>query len=350
MASPEGEAPSPEGEAPSPEGEAPSHEGRSPRRVFVFNGDADGLCAQHILFLELGAPSLRVTGLKREIELLARLPSGTGGDVHAMDISLRRNLAALAPLLALSNVKVTWYDHHEPGEPPAHPSLELHVNQAPETCTSAIVNAVYGHRHPLWAAMAAFGDNLPDTAVALATAGGASSHEAQALRRAGTLLNYNAYGELPGDQLFPAADLAQRMEAFPSALDFCWEAAVFGPLSAQFEADLEGFRSLAPLVDRPGAKAYALPDAPFARRYAATWANELALERPDEALAVLHGLSGGGYRVSLRSPRNGGPPASDLAREFGGGGRKLAAGIDALPQGDLELFLNRFSEFFRHNS
>lgn len=331
----------------STEGEGASPKGEALRRVFVFNGDADGLCAQHILFLESGPPSSRITGLKREIELLARVPPGFAGEVHALDISLRRNLPALAPLLAQGNVKVTWYDHHEPGDPPAHPSLELHVNQAPETCTAAIVNAVRGHRHPLWAAMAAFGDNLPDTAVALATAGGASSHEAQALRRAGTLLNYNAYGERPGDQLFPAAGLAVRMEPYASALDFCWEASVFAPLSAQFEADLEGFRSLAPVVDRPGAKAYALPDAPFARRYAATWANELALERPDEALAVLHGLAEGGYRVSLRSPRDGGRPASDLAREFGGGGRKLAAGIDALPAGDLERFADRFAEYFR---
>jgi hypothetical protein len=339
MASPEGEAPSPEGLALSPGSEALP-------RIFVFNGDADGLCAQHILFLELGAPALRITGLKREIELLARLPADTAGHVHALDISLRRNLAALPPLLARGNVKVTWYDHHEPGDPPAHSALQLHVNQAPETCTTAIVNAVYGHRHPLWAAMAAFGDNLPDTAIALATAAGASSHEAQLLRRAGTLLNYNAYGERPGDQLFPAADLALRMEPFASALDFCWEAAVFGPLSAQFEADLEGFRSLEPLADLPGAKAYALPDAPFARRYAATWANELALERPDEALAVLHGLAEGGYRVSLRSPRRGGRPASELAGEFGGGGRKLAAGIDALPEAGLEAFLKRFAEFY----
>ena len=43
--------------------------------IFIFNGDADGLCAQQILFLELGPPLLRVTGLKRDIELLGRLPA-----------------------------------------------------------------------------------------------------------------------------------------------------------------------------------------------------------------------------------------------------------------------------------
>jgi hypothetical protein len=342
MASPEGEIPSHQGAALSPQGKSPF--------IFAFNGDADGLCAQHILFLELGAPVLRVTGLKREIELLKRIPADATGHVHAMDISLKRNLDALAPLLARGNVKVTWYDHHEPGDPPSHPSLELHVNQAPETCSAAIVNAVRGHRHPLWAAMAAFGDNLPATGSSLASAGGASAHEAQLLRRAGGLLNYNAYGELPGDQLFPAAVLAGRMEAYPSALDFCWDAPTFGPLAAQFEADLEAFQSLSPLADVPGAKAFAVPDAPFARRYAATWANERALERPDEALAVLHAVSEGGYRVSLRAPRSGGPAASDLAIEFGGGGRKLAAGIDALPAGDLDRFVRRFAAYYASSS
>ena len=316
--------------------------------VFVFNGDADGLCGQQILFLELGRPQLRVTGRKREIELLARLPPLSGCHIHAIDISLRRNLDALAPLLAQGNLRITWYDHHEPGDPPAHPSLVLHINQAPETCTGAIVNAARGHRHPLWAAMAAFGDNLPATATALATAGGASAHEAQLLRRAGTLLNYNAYGEEPGDQLLAAADLAARMEAFPSALDFCWEPSVFGSLSAQYESDRDSFQALAALVDLPAAKAFVVPEAAFARRFAATWANDRALERPAEALAVLHAQSGGSFRVSLRAPREGGPfpAASELAREFGGGGRKLAAGIDALPADQLHRFAERFGGFF----
>lgn len=317
--------------------------------VFVFNGDADGLCSQHILFLELGPPRLRVTGLKREIELIRRLPPVPGASVHAMDISLKRNLEALRALLDLGNVHVTWYDHHEPGAAPSHPALVLHVNQAAEACTAAIVNAVRGHRHPLWASMAAFGDGLPATGSALASAGGASSHEAQALRRAGILLNYNAYGEQPGDQLFPAADLAARMEPYREALDFCMAGEVFGPLAEQFASDEEAFGSLDPLVDAPRAKAFVVPDAAFARRYAATWANERANRNPEEALAVLHALPDGAYRISLRSPRSSGivPAASDLASEFGGGGRRLAAGIDALPAADLERFARRFADYFR---
>lgn len=361
MASADAGAPPPgAGDPPKTPGDGASNEGFPPSgrsgdppggeaaAVFVFNGDADGLCAQHILFLELGAPVLRVTGLKRDIELLDRVPLLPGVHVHALDISLKRNLGALPRLLGQGNMHVTWYDHHEPGEPGRHPRLSLRVNQAPETCTAAIVDAAFGRRHPLWAAMAAFGDGMPATGSGLASAGGASAHEAQALRRAGVLLNYNAYGEQPGDQLIPAADLALRMETYDSALDFCWDASVFAPLAGQFEADRDAFQALTALVDLPGAKAYVVPEAPFARRYAATWANERAEERPGEALAVLNALPGGAYRISLRAPRGAGrvPPASGLAAEFGGGGRNLAAGIDALPAADLERFAMRFGDYF----
>lgn len=318
--------------------------------VFAFNGDADGLAAQQILGLEIGHRGvLKLTGTKREIELLDRLPPMSGGHVHALDISLRRNLGGLPGLLANRNIKVTWYDHHDPGEPPADANLIVHVNQAPETCTAAIVNTVFGHRHPLWAALAAFGDNLPATGSALASAGGASAHEAQLLKRAGVLVNYNAYGEAPGDQLFSALELAERMEPHISPLDFCWDADIFPALAAQFESDREAFQALTPLVDAPSAKAFISPDTAFARRYGATWANERALENPDEAFAILQVGGDGNYRVSIRAPRRTGtvPAAGDLAKEFaGGGGRRLAAGIDALPPNQLDRFADRFAEFF----
>lgn len=326
-------------------------------RVFVFNGDADGLIGQHILGLELGAPDLRVTGWKRDIQLLAKVPPLASGHIHALDISLRRNLDALGPLLAQGNLRITWYDHHDPGEPPGHPNLELHINQAAETCTAVIVNAVHGLRHPLWAAMAAFGDNLPATASALASSGGASAHEAAMLRRVGVLINYNAYGEKPGDTLFEPAQLAERMAPYRQAFDLCWDESLLGPLAAQFESDRERFQGIRPLVDRSAASAYLVPDEAFARRYGATWANERALQEPDRALAVIHPREDGTYMVSIRAPRRwsgasadadaASASAADLAGEFPtGGGRKLAAGINALPGDQLERFTQRFSAFF----
>ncbi len=328
-------------------------------RIFLFNGDADGIVGQHILGLETGRPDARITGRKRDIELLRLAPPLERGELHVLDISLRRNLDALNALLPIlatqekGGLRITWYDHHDSGTPPEHPGLTLHINQAPETCTAVIVNAVLGHKHPLWAAMAAFGDNLPATASALASTGGASSHEAALLRRVGVLINYNAYGDEPGDALFAADELARRLEAYPSALDFCWEPSIVAPLAEQFDADRERFLGIAPLVDAPGAGAYLVPDEAFARRYGATWANEQVMRNPDQALAVLHPRKDGTYTVSIRAPRawrGGGataPSAAELAQEFPtGGGRKLAAGIDALPPGQLDRFAERFKAFY----
>lgn len=328
-------------------------------RVFIFNGDADGIVAQHILGLEIGAPDARITGRKRDIDLLRTAPPMERGSLHVMDVSLRRNLdalMALLPVMDTGGLDVTWYDHHDPGEPPSHPSLTLHINQAPDTCTGAIVNAVLGHKHPLWAAMAAYGDNLSATASALAASGGASSHEAALLRRVGVLLNYNAYGDEPGDALFDAADIAARMAGIESALDFCWDQTLIGPLAARFDEDRELFDRLDPLVESSAASAYLVPDEAFARRYGATWANERVMLNPSQALAVIHPRKDGTFTVSIRSPRDwrmekgkegAVRSAAELAKEFPtGGGRKLAAGIDELPADQLRRFTDRFREYY----
>jgi hypothetical protein len=325
--------------------------------VFLFNGDADGIVAQHILGMTLGAPDLRITGWKRDVHLLRKLPPLESARIHALDISLRQNLPELPALLSLGNTQVTWYDHHEPGDPPDHPRLKLHIHQAPGTCTAAIVHAVCGRAHPLWAAMAAFGDNVPVTARALAAEADASSSDIERLRKCGILINYNAYGEKPGDVLFEPADLAVRMSAFASALDFCREDGIFGPLETRFETDRSHFEGLRPLVDAPASRAFLVPDEPWARRFAATWANDRILAHPSEALAMIHPRANGTYSVSIRAPRRPEgaaadpsrpiPSAADLASEFPtGGGRKLAAGINVLPASDFERFLARFRVFF----
>jgi hypothetical protein len=185
------------------------------------------------------------------------------------------------------------------------------------------------------------------------------------LRRVGVLLNYNAYGDEPGDALFDAADIAVRMAGIPSALDFCWEQSLIAPLAARFDEDRELFHQLAPLVESASACAYLVPDEAFARRYGATWANERVMQKPSEALAVIHPRKNGTYTVSIRSPRDWRAAgamegkdakegkdgavrsAAELAKEFPtGGGRKLAAGIDVLPADQLQRFTDRFREFY----
>ena len=97
----------------------------------VFNGDADGICALHQLRLADPLDSVLVTGLKREIALLDRVPARDGDVVNVLDISLDRNREALERLLD-RGVVVRYFDHHYPGAIPEHRNLEVVVDTVPQ--------------------------------------------------------------------------------------------------------------------------------------------------------------------------------------------------------------------------
>ena len=65
----------------------------------VFNGDADGLCALHQLRLVTPVESALITGAKRDIALLQRVPALAGDRVTVLDLSAATNRAALVALL-----------------------------------------------------------------------------------------------------------------------------------------------------------------------------------------------------------------------------------------------------------
>ncbi len=317
---------------------------------FVFNGDADGLISQHLQELDGIAPTLRITGLKREIVLLDRLPGLETANIHVFDISLDVNRSVLMNLLEKPGIQVTWFDHHEPGILPVSPRLNFPIFNARGTCTALLVHASLPKSDPRWAAMAAFGDNVPEAAEALLRSRGTGEKEASLLREAGELLNYNAYGEDAEDVLFHPARIAERLAPFRAPMEFIRESGLFEPLQEQFREDVAQAQNISPHHERDAARMYLLPAQPWARRLGATLANRIALENSDRAVAFLHPLRDGSYRVSIRAPRagrRGAAAASDLAREFpGGGGRALAAGINRLEAGDISAFERRFFDFY----
>ncbi|HEX8954759.1 MAG TPA: hypothetical protein VF798_00700, partial [Burkholderiaceae bacterium] len=69
------------------------------RAYDVFNGDADGLCALHQLRLAEPRDAVLVTGAKRDVALLARVPPEQAGEVCVLDISFDSNAEALRALL-----------------------------------------------------------------------------------------------------------------------------------------------------------------------------------------------------------------------------------------------------------
>lgn len=306
----------------------------------VFNGDADGICALQQMRLVQPRTATLVTGVKREIDLLARVPAQAGDTATVLDVSLDRNRAALLALLA-RGVAVEYFDHHHAGELPSHPLLQATIDTGPATCTSLLVDRHLGGRQSAWAIVGAFGDNLPGPAGALARTVGLPADDAQALRRLGEAINYNAYGDDLRDVLLPPAELFARLHPYAGPLEFLAREPVAAALVARCGEDLACADAQATRL--PQAGAWLLPDAAWARRVSGPFANVLSQREPDRAHAVLRPAPAGGWMVSVRAPRMRQGGADALCRRFGGSGRQAAAGIDHLPAQQLDAFLAAFA-------
>jgi hypothetical protein len=307
----------------------------------VFNGDADGICALHQLRLADPVDSTLVTGLKRDIELLAGLPAGDGDVVTVLDVSLDRNRDALAALLDRGAV-VQYFDHHYAGEVPRHPALNAVIDQTGRTCTSALIDRHLRGAHRAWAVVGAFGDGFDETAAQLAARIDLDAYRIDQLRELGVNLNYSAYGQSADDVLVLAEDLYHIVSHYRDPFDLLLSEPLIGRLDDVRRADLAETRSLRPSRAAPGFDAWFLPDEPWARRVIGTFASRLALADPHRAHAVLVPARRGGYVVSLRASSAANHlSAVEFCRRFPtGGGRASAAGIDRLDEARVDAFLS----------
>jgi hypothetical protein len=308
----------------------------------VCNGDADGLFALRQLRLAAPLESIVVTGIKRDIALLGRVPAIAGDHVTVLDIALERNRDALDRLLA-NDVAVTWYDHHASGAIPTHPRLAAHIDTDPETCTSMLVDAHCRGRFRAWAVAAAYGDNLPLAAERLADTLALAPSARAELRLLGEAVNYNAYGDSEADVRIHPAALYRWLAHYASPFEVLAQVPVIRELDALRRDDLSRARAVPPHSRDDRCMAVVLPDAAWSRRVLGPFANELALRDPRRAHAVLKALPDGGYAVSVRAPQATRRGAVQLAAEFGGGGRAAAAGIDRLPEAELPRFITRLA-------
>ncbi len=312
----------------------------------VFNGDADGICALHQLRLATPRHAELVTGVKRDIALLERVPAQAGDEVTVLDISLDKNRPALQRILE-AGARVVYFDHHYPGEIPEHPNLQATIDTASETCTSLLVDQALGGRYRPWAVTAAFGDNLHAAAHRAAEPLGLSDEQLARLRVLGTLINYNGYGARVEDLHFPPDELYRRLQPYEDPFRFMDEDPAYDALKRGYEEDLAHTEALHPTIAGEHYAIYVLPAEPWARRVSGVFANQLARAHPDRAHALLTRLPDGGYVVSVRAPLNRRTGADVLCREFPtGGGRQAAAGINHLPEEDLDRFAERMAAVF----
>lgn len=315
-------------------------------QYYVFNGDADGLCALHQLRLVDPISANLVTGVKRDIKLLDRVEANSGDRVTVLDISLDSNRIDLMRLLEMG-VIVDYFDHHHAGEIPQHPNLTPYIDLSAEVCTSLLVDQYLNGAFHLWAITAAFGDNLIKKAQQLAHAAGLKEAEAEQLARLGEYLNYNGYGDSLSDLHFHPEKLYKELESYSNPFDFIAESYAFTQLAFGFNEDMSQAALLNPLMSNDRCAAYLLPDAPWARRATGNFANKLANENPERAHAVITPNHSGKYTVSVRASLANPQGADVLCLQFDtGGGRKAAAGINHLPTDSLDNFVTRLKQHF----
>lgn len=316
------------------------------RHIDIFNGDADGICALHQLRLVEPVDSLLVTGPKREISLLKRVQAQTGDYVTVLDIALSKNRIALDAILS-AGAQVRYFDHHQPGDIPVHPRFESYIDTDSQICTSLLVDRYLQGRQRIWAVTAAFGDNLAESARQAAHTLRLSSDQLMQLQSLGECLNYNGYGETLADLFFDPAELYRQLHAYSDPFVFMQESDAYRKLKVGYAEDMALAAEVTPLEVRPTGRVFMLPAEKWARRISGVFGNQLAVESPAQAHAVLTAKAEGGYVVSVRAPKTAPSGADAICSQFeSGGGRRGAAGINHLPESELERFMSLFYTTF----
>ena len=308
----------------------------------AFNGDADGICALHQLRLANPVDAVRITGTKRDIALLervnARIDMQTGDVVTALDVSIDVNRDALLALLD-RGVMVHYFDHHGSGEVPVHPRLHAVIDTAPDTCTGIIVDRWLNGAHRRWAIVAAFGDNMAQSARELAAPLGLANAQVDALQELGECLNYNAYGDSEADLIMHPDALYALLHRYADPFSFIDNEPVMSVLRESRKRDLEMAQQVKAYASLPQGTIMLLPDAAWSRRVRGAYGNFLVNASPERAIAVLTPNAGGGYSASVRAPLRTMRGAGELCRQFPtGGGRPAAGGINHLPRDRLAGF------------
>ena len=309
----------------------------------LFNGDADGICALQQLRLQYPRQATLVSGLKRDIDLLRRIDVAAGDEITVLDVSLDKNRDALVDALA-TGASVFYADHHFPGDIPVSDLLDCHIDVDADTCTSLIINKLLDNAQARWAVVGAYGDNFDEPASQLGQSIGLDAAQLADLQQLGICLNYNGYGFELGDLMFNPVELFGLVHPYSDPLDFIENETAYAELLAQFQDDMARAENARADSESAVGAVYLLPNEGWARRIVGVMGNDLAKQFPDRAHALLVDMGDGQHRVSVRAPYNRKDGADELCRQFpSGGGRKAAAGINALPQDSLAQFIDKFN-------
>jgi len=310
-------------------------------QIDIFNGDADGICALTQLRNAEPLESTLITGVKREIELVAKAEPVAGDRITALDLSFDKNREGVLRALQ-AGAEVFYVDHHFAGEIPQHDKLTTIIDPDPNVCTSLLVNGHLEGKHVEWAVTGAFGDNLGASARAIAAPLQISAERLALLENLGIYMNYNGYGATIEDLHFAPAELFELVRPYSTPFAFIEGAREsFERLESGYRQDMAAAAAVKPVRESPKTAVFILPDEAWARRVSGVYSNDLANATPSRAHAVLTERPDGTYLVSVRAPLDRKQGADVLCRQFPtGGGRAAAAGINALPSDELGAFIH----------
>lgn len=317
--------------------------------IDVFNGDADGICSLIQLRKANPQKTRLVTGVKRNIDLLKHVDAMPGDHVSVLDISFDKNRSDVQRLLH-QGAYIEYFDHHYRGMPVNHSRLKTVINdELPTICTGLIVDQYIGGRFRAWALVAAFGDNMIASAMSLGKDAGLSHESLRTLQRLGIYINYNSYGESLSDLFYHPDALYRQLQQYDSPFDFLREdPVIYQTLDAGYKEDFVKAKTSPYLYQSVDSAVILFRSEKWARRIGGVYINDLANQYPERAHAVITEKTDNTCTVSIRTPLSRETlPADQLARKFAsGGGRKSAAGINALPADQIDLFIEAFKTHF----
>jgi single-stranded DNA-specific DHH superfamily exonuclease len=310
-------------------------------QIDIFNGDADGICALTQLRNAEPVDSTLITGVKRDIALVAKAEVEAGDRVTALDLSFDKNRDGVLSALE-AGADVFYVDHHFAGEIPDDAKLTTIIDPDPNVCTSLLINGYLKGAYAEWAVTGAFGDNLKASAATIAAPLGLSADELTLLENLGIYMNYNGYGSSLEDLHFAPDELFELVRPYPTPFAFIRSAREsFERLESGYRDDMASAAAVQPFRESERIAVVILPDEAWARRVSGVYSNDLANASPGRAHAVLTERADGAFLVSVRAPLENKQGADELCRQFPtGGGRAAAAGINALPSEQLDAFID----------
>ncbi len=308
--------------------------------IDIFNGDADGICALTQLRNADPKESTLITGVKRDIALVAKAVVASGDCITALDISFDKNREGVVKALE-AGASIFYVDHHFAGDIPESDRLTTIIDPDPNVCTSILVNKHLEGKFVEWAVAGAFGDNLKASARQLAKPLGLSEEKLGLLENLGVYMNYNGYGSSLEDLHFSPSELFELVRRHETPFAFVEGAREsFQKLESGYKEDMASAEAVQPERATASSAVFILPNEAWARRVSGVYSNDLANAHPSRAHAVLTERPDDTYLVSVRAPLENKTGADALCRKFPtGGGRAAAAGINALPADQLEEFI-----------